>query len=365
MLVFFQREHFTKRMISWLLTFKIYFESIFGHIINMKKIDKATKVAILSLIYGLLSLIMIFVNKLILRAAKEKNSLYPENLLAIQCLISSFLIFLLSPILRFPLKIQFSDFTVCLIVNIAFIAVMLSNSYTLSYISIHMVTLLKCLSVVITAIGDRIFLHHVLSNMTWFSLFLIVIGSGLGLITDIEFSLTGYIWMFLSICFAACYVILTKVLISKRDLHFFTAAFWNNLLSTVFLSIYIFSSQKQGMKSIFSPLHQDGDSIFLSKYFIIFSGVLGLMLNISTFSLLGETSATSYVVVGAGKKIFQALLSFLFFNSSTSFTNILSVIIGLSGSTLYAYIKWKENNNMYIKRIEDIESLLDNNDYKA
>ncbi|OHT04124.1 GDP-mannose transporter GONST1-like protein [Tritrichomonas foetus] len=300
-----------------------------------------------------MSLLMVFVNKLILRAGKVNKVISPEDLLITQCGISAFLIAFLSFVHNFPLKISFSDFAVCSIVNIAFIGTMLANSYTLSYLSIHMVTLLKCLSVVVTAFGDRIFLGHHLSIQTWCSLFLIVIGSGFGLATDLEFSLIGYFWMFLSICFAACYVLLTKVLISHRDLHFFTAAFWNNLLSTFFLGLYIFirNPSRGCINALFSSfLIKNESSLYLSKGFIIFSGILGLALNIVTFSLLGETSATSYVVVGAGKKIFQAILSFVIFNTETSLTNILSVMIGLSGATLYAYIKFNENKNKEQKK---------------
>lgn len=305
-------------------------------------------VTTLSVVYGSLSILMVFVNKLILNSGKEISAVNPENLLIIQCAISAILIFILSFILKFPISLKFKDFQVCFLINLAFIGVMLANSYSLRHLSIHMVTLLKCLSVVVTAIGDRIFLKHHFPPIIWGSLVLIVIGSCLGLLTDIEFSFVGYFWMFLSIIFASVYVLLTKVLVSHRNLHFFTAVFWNNFLSTLLLTIfscfvlkYVFPNKKR--KSPFEMLWLDSEVIWLSPLFIIFSGVLGLILNLSTFSLLGATSATSYVVVGASKKILQAILSFVVFNAKTNFTNIISVSIGLSGSTLYAYAKWKES----------------------
>jgi GDP-mannose transporter len=78
---------------------------------------------------------------------------------------------------------------------------------------------------------------------------------------------------------------------------------------------------------------------------VIFSGILGLALSLSTFSLLGRTSATSYVVVGVAKKIGQAILSFIFFRKSVSLRNALSVLIGLAGATLYAFVKWQEQQS--------------------
>lgn len=327
---------------------KITSKNKFNTLFQKFHFTEACAVTTLSVVYGLLSLLMIFVNKLILNAGKTTLAVNPENLLIIQCAVSAILTYLLSFILDFPISVSFRDFEVSLLLNLAFIGVMLANSYSLRYLSIHMVTLLKCLSVVVTAIGDRIFLKHHFPSLVWFSLILIVFGSCLGLVTDIEFSAVGYFWMFLSIIFASIYVLLTKVLVSHRNLHFFTAVFWNNFLSTILLSIssciimrYLFPNKKRA-----NPLEMfylNSENIWLSPSFIIFSGVLGLLLNFSTFSLLGATSATSYVVVGASKKILQAILSYIIFQSKSNLTNAISVCIGLSGSTLYAYAKWNEN----------------------
>ena len=343
------------------LDMKILQKKKYNSFIPKLHLSETCIVTTLSIVYGLLSLLMVFVNKLILNAGKKTLAVNPENLLIIQCAISALLTFFLSFILKFPISLKFKDFEVCFLLNLAFIGVMLANSYSLRYLSIHMVTLLKCLSVVVTAIGDRIFLKHHFQSIIWFSLVLIVIGSCLGLITDIEFSAIGYFWMFLSIIFASVYVLLTKVLVSHRNLHFYTAVFWNNFLSTLLLSIfscwimkYIFPNKKRA--SPLEMLFLNSEVIWLAPSFIIFSGVLGLLLNFSTFSLLGATSATSYVVVGASKKILQAILSFVIFNANTNFTNIISVCIGLSGSTLYAYAKWRESKLKIKIPIEDESS---------
>jgi hypothetical protein len=80
----------------------------------------------------------------------------------------------------------------------------------------------------------------------------------------------------------------------------------------------------------------------LSVPLVLFSAVLGLALSVSTFSLLGKTSATSYVVVGVAKKLGQALLSFIFFRKSVNIRNGISVMIGLVGASMYAFVKWQE-----------------------
>jgi drug/metabolite transporter (DMT)-like permease len=307
------------------------------------------RILVLSITYGTLSLSMVFVNKLILRAGRDEGIVSPDSLLTAQCITSWMVISFVSLFLRYSLSISLSSLGVCAIVNLTFVGAMLANSYTLKYLSIHMVTLLKCCSVLVTACGDQLFYHHRLSLICWMSLFLIVIGSALGVLTDLEFSFTGFVWMVLSIAFSSSYILLTKLLISHRNIPFFSVVFWNNLLGTFVLLIYIAGASRVKHRSLvdilFGIFAQAPDSFWLSPLFVLFSGLLGLALNLFTFSLLGETSATSYVVVGATKKIAQAFLSFVCFDVRTNLVNVLSVAIGLTGASLYTYLKWKEGKN--------------------
>jgi hypothetical protein len=154
------------------------------------------------------------------------------------------------------------------------------------------------------------------------------------------------------------------LLISHRDIPFFTVVFWNNLLGTFVMTLYIAGTSQvkhRGFfESVFGVFLHGTRSFFLTPGFILFSGALGLMLNISTFSLLGEASATSYVVVGASKKIVQAFLSYLVFNAEATWGNMLSVATGLCGATCYTYLKWKEQKTTPV--LEDGRVLLNVND---
>ena len=319
------------------------------------KITNASmRVAILSIIYGILSVLMIFVNKLIVSG---DNSVSPEALLIVQCIVSAMFIFLGSIIPRHTLRISWNDFCLCLVVNVAFVTTMLANSATLKHLSIHMVTLLKCCAVVVTALGERIVFEKEISRSTWVALIMIVIGSAIGYVSDLEFSLVGYLWMALAIVGSACYVILSKMLVSKASIPFFTAVFWNCFTSAIMLILYsIIRGSIGGVIAVFT---RETDSVAHSPWFVIFSGVLGLALNISTFSLLGHASATSYVVVGAGKKIIQVIVSYLFFSREIVPANVAGVCIGLAGATYYGYIKWRAQNGREAVRDDSIELLTD------
>jgi GDP-mannose transporter len=145
--------------------------------------------------------------------------------------------------------------------------------------------------------------------------------------------------MGLSCAFASLYVLLTKRLLSGRSLHYFTILFWNNSLSIVLLAaIAVANNPAEVAKWVTTRRLPFG----LSAPLLAFSGLLGLALSVSTFSLLGFTSATSYVVVGTAKKVAQAILSFALFRMSVTLRNGISVGIGLTGASLYAYVKWRE-----------------------
>jgi drug/metabolite transporter (DMT)-like permease len=320
--------------------------SRFAH--SLKRIFLAADLSIqsagLSLLYGVLSIAMVFTNKYLLGRIEGDSDLGSYMILIVQCTIAwAFIGFGGISSDFYSLKASLADLAFICLVNVAFIGTILANVNTLRYLSVHMVTLLKNSSIIVTALGDWLFLKNRLSGLVWISLFLIFTGSSCGVLTDLQFSLIGYFWMLISWCSSSGYILLTKVLLSGRNIHFFTILFWNNLLSTVFLGLWVLWRFTEPLKSIFL----DGSMQFgIDVPFLFFSGVLGLALNLSTFWLLGFTSATSYGVVGVSKKIVQTVLSLIFFRKSVSLRNGLSVCVGLCGSTLYAFLKWWENEKL-------------------
>jgi len=312
---------------------------------------KSINILVFSVFYGLSSVAMIFINKLILNEAKKSKIEYlnPEILLFIQCLVTVVGIIIGNMFYRLNIYISISDFYVVMISNLAFLGTMLSNSYTLHFLSIHMVTLLKCLSVVITAVGEVAFYGARFNSTIWFSIFLIVLGSSVGLYTDLEFSLPGYLWMLASISFSACYVLTKKQLLSKKGIGFFAVAFWNNLISSILLFLYSF--RKIHLRDL---CDSNNKSIYLKPFFLIFSGLAAVVLDVMAFLLLSSTTATSYVIVGIAKKVVQAAASFIIFPSTISISNVTSVTIGLAGASLYAYEKYLEQK----KEPKDTDHLL-------
>jgi drug/metabolite transporter (DMT)-like permease len=306
----------------------------------LRERDDSADIGLLSIVYSVLSIAMVFTNKLILGSTAADGGLATLIVLISQCSFAAFALFILSFFIsHLSLRVGLPDLAGIVFGNLFFIGTILANSNTLRYLSIHMVTLLKNTAIVFTAAGDRFWLHHSLSGKCWFAIGLILVGASCGVVTDLQFSLIGYVWMAVSGLCASGYVLLSKRILAKRNIHFFTILFWNNFLSTVFLAVWTVS-RNAGLRSILTG--EEELPFRLSLPLVLFSAVLGLALSVSTFSLLGKTSATSYVVVGVAKKLGQVLLSFVFFSKSVNLRNGVSVMIGLVGASLYAYVKWQE-----------------------
>ena len=297
---------------------------------------------------------MVLSNKMILSSEKG-NEFTPIRSLIYQCFICSIALPVLKLFIKFNFCISMKNLFYFFIVNLSFIASMLANSYTLKYLSVHMVTLLKCLSVVFTAFGDFLFNKQKISLKIMISLLLVVIGSSFGLLTDIEFSVPGYLWMLVSICSSTAYVLLTKKLVSKTNIDFFTSVFMNNLMSTIVLLSYDYFMRREEniLYPIYHVFQHKNKSFYGGPFFQTLTALMSLLLNIFTYSLLRYTSATSYVIVGAAKKVVQACVSFILFPKSITFANAMSVAIGLSGSILYADAKRKEKRDSNDNGSED------------
>lgn len=68
------------------------------------------------------------------------------------------------------------------------------------------------------------------------------------------------------------------------------------------------------------------------------SAFLAVLVNISTFLIIGRTSAVTYNVVGHCKLSLVLLCGYLFFDSILSLLNLTGVFVALTGICSYSYV---------------------------
>lgn len=98
-------------------------------------------------------------------------------------------------------------------VNCLFVGMLVTSTYSLKFMNVAMVTILKNVTNLITACGEIYFFNKHHSNKVWASLLLMVTSAISGGITDLSFHAVGYAWQIVNcFCTSAYSLRLRKVM---------------------------------------------------------------------------------------------------------------------------------------------------------
>ncbi|GFP97617.1 gdp-mannose transporter gonst1 [Phtheirospermum japonicum] len=203
-------------------------------------------------------------------------------------------------------------------VNFIFVGMLVTSMFSLKYINVAMVTVLKNVTNVITAVGEMYLFNKHHDNRVWAALFLMlislysieshvklyahvmqIISAISGGFTDLAFHAVGYTWQFLN-CFLTASYSLTlrrvmdtaKQVTKSGELNEFSMVMLNNSLSLplgIFL-IFVFNEIDYLSQT---PL------LRLPTFWLVmtFSGLLGLAISFTSMWFLHQTGATTYRVI--------------------------------------------------------------------
>ncbi|KAK4419642.1 GDP-mannose transporter GONST1 [Sesamum alatum] len=228
-------------------------------------------------------------------------------------------------------------------VNIIFVGMLVTSMFSLKYINVAMVTVLKNVTNVMTAVGEMYLFkkHH--DNRVWASLFLMIISAISGGFTDLSFHAIGYTWQFINCFLTASYSLtlrrvmdIAKQVTKSGDLNEFSMVMLNNTLSLPLGILLIFVFNEVDYLSQ-TPLL--GSPAFWLV--ITFSGFLGLAISFTSMWFLHQTGATTYSLVGSLNKIPLSVAGIVLFNVPTSLENSASIFFGLLAGVLFARAKMR------------------------
>ncbi|XP_042971101.1 GDP-mannose transporter GONST1-like isoform X2 [Carya illinoinensis] len=153
--------------------------------------------------YCISSCSMILINKFVLSSYDFNAGI---SLMLYQNLISVIIVSILSflgiistePLTWRLVKVWFP-------VNVIFVGMLITSMFSLKYINVAMVTVLKNVTNVITALGEMYLFskHH--DSRVWAALFLMIISAISGGITDLSFHAVGYAWQIINCFLTASY----------------------------------------------------------------------------------------------------------------------------------------------------------------
>ncbi|CAK7354892.1 unnamed protein product [Dovyalis caffra] len=200
----------------------------------------------------------------------------------------------------------------------------------LKYINVAMVTVLKNVTNVITALGEMYLFQKDHDSRVWAALFLMIISAISGGITDLSFHAVGYAWQILN-CFLTASYSLTlrrvmdtaKQVTKSGNLNEFSMVMLNNTLSLPLGLILIFVFNEVDYLSR-TPL------LRLPNFWLVvtLSGFLGLAISFTSMWFLHQTGATTYSLVGSLNKIPLSIAGVLLFHVPTSLQNSASILFG-------------------------------------
>ncbi|XP_074566822.1 GDP-mannose transporter GONST1-like [Curcuma longa] len=291
------------------------------------------------LAYCITSISMILVNKLVLSGydfnAGISLMLY-QNLVSVTIVsaLSLFNIISTEPLTWKLVKVW-------LPVNVIFIGMLITSMFSLRYMNVAMVTILKNVTNVITALGETyIFMKHH-DKKVWTALCLMIVSAISGGMTDLSFHAVGYSWQIANCFLTAAYSLTlrwvmesAKQVTKSGNLNEFSMVLLNNTLSLPLGIVLMFAFQE--VQYLYeTPL------LRMPMFWLVItlSGILGLAISFTSLWFLHQTSATTYSLVGSLNKIPLSIAGLFLFKVRTSMQNLLSILFGLLAGIFFAKAK--------------------------
>ncbi|XVF16981.1 hypothetical protein REPUB_Repub10bG0077600 [Reevesia pubescens] len=296
------------------------------------------------LAYCISSCSMILVNKFVLSSYDFNAGI---SLMLYQNFISIVIVTILSSLgLISTEPLTWRLIKVWLPVNVIFVGMLVTSMFSLKYINVAMVTVLKNVTNVITAVGEMYLFkkHH--DSRVWAALLLMIISAVSGGITDLSFHAVGYAWQLIN-CFLTASYSLTlrrvmdtaKQVTKSGNLNEFSMVLLNNTLSLPLgiLLILVFKEVDYLCKT---PL------LRMPNFWLVItlSGFLGLAISFTSMWFLHQTGATTYSLVGSLNKIPLSVAGIVLFKVPTSLENSASILFGLLAGVFFARAKMRERS---------------------
>ncbi|KAL7588386.1 hypothetical protein Lser_V15G38306 [Lactuca serriola] len=289
--------------------------------------------------YCLSSCSMILLNKVVLSSYAFNAGI---SLMFYQNLISSIIVLVLglSGLVSLE-KLNWKLVKVWIPVNLIFVGMLVSGMYSLKYINIAMVTILKNMTNILTAVGELYIFHKRQNQKVWTAMFLMIISAITGGITDLSYDATGYTWQLVNCILTASYSLTlrrvmdtAKAVTKSGSLNEVSMVLLNNLLSLplgAFL-IILFDEWSYVINA---------EVIKIPMFWVVAttSGILGLAISFTSMWFLNQTGPTTYSLVGSLNKIPISIAGLLLFNVPLSGPNLFSILFGLFAGIFFAKAK--------------------------
>lgn len=286
------------------------------------------------LLYGCTSISLTFFNKAIFSVYNFRFPCFVTLVQIIVCLfilsVARLLRLIKPPPLSLPLVKHVYPLTVCWWLYVV------SGIAALRNLTIPMFSTLRKSTALIVLILEAFLLSKRAKPSIWISIIIMVAGGFVAGVTDLSYSLQGYILVCVCCISTALYLILIAKLGKNASLDTFSLLYYNNILSFPIMLLYlvVFTNELSGIRNY--------ENLYSLKFwaFLLFSAAQATLLNIAIFLCTRLNSPLATTVTGQMKDFVTVGFGlFVFGDVTLTLPNLSGLAISLFGSVLYSLIK--------------------------
>ncbi|KAG6500300.1 hypothetical protein ZIOFF_040143 [Zingiber officinale] len=210
---------------------------------------------------------------------------------------------------------------------------------SLGFNSIGFYQMTKLAIIPFTVLLETLFLNKTFSQSIKLSLLVLLLGVGIASVTDLNLNFVGSVLSALAIATTCVGQIMTNTIqkrlkVSSTQLLYQSSPYQ----AAILFATGPFVDQLLTNQSVFS---YDYKLIVLA--FIVLSCSIAVIVNFSTFLVIGTTSPVTYQVLGHLKTCLILFIGYIILHDPFTVRNIVGILIAIFGMALYSYFSVQES----------------------
>lgn len=206
------------------------------------------------------------------------------------------------------------------------------------YLGVSLIQMLKAFTPVMVLCIGIMFQLQECERLLFASVILISLGTFASSVTSAspEFSVIGFVCMFLAEFFEAMKLTLSQILLKNFKTHPLEGLYWTAPVSLLAMLTMIFFLELDGL------LDHGFYTMRSNALTFTFAALLGFGVNLIGYFVMKLTSALTIKILAAIRNIGLIVISCVFFGDAVSFKQSLGYAITLGGFSLYNYVKMRK-----------------------